>query len=157
MPSIPTITASGNVLMSSSASDNEWYLNGVVIFGANSQFYTAISNGFYVVMVANVSGCIAQSAAYNYSTTGISEVSEQTEIIIYPNPFAYQAVLETNHPLKDATINIVNLLGQNVLQKNNIDGQKIIIERNNMPAGVYFIGITENKKLIVTKKIVVAD
>ena len=70
-PSTPAITANGAttfcdggsvVLTSSSASGNQWYLNGTAISGATSQSYTATASGSYTVVVTT-SGCSTTSAA----------------------------------------------------------------------------------------------
>ena len=69
-PSTPTITAGGPtsfcngdsvVLTSSSASNNQWYLNGSAIGGATNQTYTAKNSGTYSVAVSNGAGCAALS------------------------------------------------------------------------------------------------
>ena len=71
-PATPTITPSGPTtfftggsvtLTSSSATGNQWYLNGNPIGGATSQTYVATTGGNYTVLVTT-SGCSsAQSAA----------------------------------------------------------------------------------------------
>ena len=71
-PATPTITAGGPttfctggnvVLTSSSATGNQWFLNGNPIAGATSQNYTATAAGSYTVTVTGVGGCVATSAA----------------------------------------------------------------------------------------------
>jgi hypothetical protein len=72
IPATPTITPSGPTtfcaggsvtLTSSSATGNQWYLNGNAISGANAQQYIATAAGSYTVDVTT-SGCAsAQSAA----------------------------------------------------------------------------------------------
>jgi uncharacterized repeat protein (TIGR01451 family) len=71
IPATPTITpggpttfaAGGSVsLTSSSASGNQWYLNGNPIGGANAQSYAATASGDYSVIVTN-SGCASAASA----------------------------------------------------------------------------------------------
>ncbi len=71
IPSTPTITpggpttfcAGGSVtLTSSSATGNQWYLNGNPIGGATSQTYVATASGSYTVVVT-ASGCASAGSA----------------------------------------------------------------------------------------------
>lgn len=71
----PTITQNGSVLTSSSATGNQWYLNGSIISGATSQTYTTTQSGSYTVVVTN-NGCTsATSAAVTVSSTFTAGVS----------------------------------------------------------------------------------
>ena len=68
-PSVPTISLSGSTFTSSSSTGNQWYFNGVLINGATSQTYTAMSSGAYTVLVTNSSGCSSTSAATNITVS----------------------------------------------------------------------------------------
>jgi hypothetical protein len=67
-PSKPIITQNENVLTSSSAINNQWYLNGSAIVGATSQTYTAAIPGSYRVRVSSVNGCVSMSDIVTIST-----------------------------------------------------------------------------------------
>ena len=70
-PAVPAISggpltfcSGGNVtLTSSSATGNQWYLNGNPIAGATGQNYSATAAGNYTVTVTNAGNCSATSAA----------------------------------------------------------------------------------------------
>jgi hypothetical protein len=73
-PATPTITPDGPTtfctggsvtLTSSSASDNQWYLNGNPIVGATNQAYVATATGGYTVVVTTLGCPSAPSAATN--------------------------------------------------------------------------------------------
>ncbi len=90
-PAIPTITAnpapcSGipTVLNSSSAINNQWYLNGSPISGATDQHYTANGLGNYYVVVTN-GNCSATSAVKTVSKAVVAN-------------FTYQATTVSNTP-----------------------------------------------------------
>ncbi|MEJ6582674.1 MAG: M43 family zinc metalloprotease, partial [Crocinitomicaceae bacterium] len=70
-PATPTITAGGATtfcaggsvtLTSSSATGNQWYLNGTLIGGATAQTYAATATGNYTVIVTT-SGCPSAASA----------------------------------------------------------------------------------------------
>jgi hypothetical protein len=84
-PSTPTITNSGGVLISSSATGNQWYLNGNIIAGATNQTYTPTTNGVYTVKVT-LNGCTsAASAGTTINGVGIEEL-DLFGLNIFPNP-----------------------------------------------------------------------
>ena len=65
IPQIPTISQSGNILSCSvTATYYQWYLNGQLIGGANSQTYTASQNGYYSVQIFGSNGCSSTSNQY---------------------------------------------------------------------------------------------
>ena len=42
-------------------------------------------------------------------------------------------------------------------RQNKISGKKIILERNNLPPGIYFIQIIQNETVLGVKKIIISD
>ncbi len=89
IPATPTITpggpttfcAGGNVsLSSSSASGNQWYLNGNPIGGATNQAFSATTSGNYTVVVTAL-GCSSAPAAP--TTVTVNPLPDAT---ITPNP-----------------------------------------------------------------------
>ena len=48
-------------------------------------------------------------------------------------------------------------MGQQVKQVNNINGQTITLQRDNLSNGFYFIRLTQGNKTIATEKLVVVD
>jgi N-acetylneuraminic acid mutarotase len=87
----------------------------------------------------------------------INEESNAVNISVFPNPFSSQTVLQTDHPLHNATLTVQNCYGQTVAQLKNISGQKIVFSRNKLPSGLYFIQLTEKNKLITVEKFVITD
>jgi hypothetical protein len=89
--------------------------------------------------------------------TGLESTPPHQAFVVYPNPFSGQAVLESDHPLQNATLTIENCLGQTVMQIKNINGRSFTLSRSNLPAGIYFIHLTEKNNVITTLKIVISD
>ena len=112
-PDVPVIDQAGNVLMSSSSTGNQWYLNGVPVDGATSQFYTAQESGFYQVEVTNIYGCTAISDPLNVIITGIADNEYQDQVKIYPNPANRLLYLDMQGvSTENMTVGIFDMVGR---------------------------------------------
>ena len=75
----------------------------------------------------------------------------------YPNPFSIQTTFHTDKIFKDATLTVYNLYGQQVKQIKNISGQTVILSRDNLASGLYFLRLTEDNKTVSADKLVITD
>lgn len=92
------------------------------------------------------------------SLTSITENSiAENQILISQNPFSAETTLNFISNLKSATLTVYNSSGQQAKQMKNISGQTIILHRDNLPSGLYFIRLTGDNKLIMTGKLVITD
>lgn len=66
-------------------------------------------------------------------------------------------MLKTNINLKNAALSVYNSFGEQVKIINNISGQTITLQRDDLPVGIYFIRITEDNKVIATEKLLITD
>ena len=83
--------------------------------------------------------------------------NHQTIIKIYPNPCYLQTTVQTNHVLKNATITLYNTFGQIVKQIKNVSEQTIVLHRDNLINGIYFLKLTQNNNTIHLEKLVIVD
>lgn len=65
--------------------------------------------------------------------------------------------LLTDTPLKDATPIISNAMGQKVKQLNNLNGQSVQIQCDNLPKGLYFVYFLQNGRGVSMGKLVVEN
>jgi alpha-L-arabinofuranosidase len=79
------------------------------------------------------------------------------EYLVYPNPFNTQTTLHIDNLLNNATLTVLNCFGQTVKQVKNISGQTITLHRDNLSGGLYFIQLTQDNKVIITNKLIIAD
>jgi hypothetical protein len=137
-PAKPSITISGGNLVSSSASGNQWQIDGTNISGATGQLYTPQISGFYSVEVTS-NGCSSKSEPYNFSKSFMvqsnSTLSDES-IQIYPNPISGNFIVEYNliDEPKELNINVMNNAGTLVKQYRNIKSLEQL-NGNELPVG----------------------
>jgi photosystem II stability/assembly factor-like uncharacterized protein/PKD repeat protein len=153
-PPTPVITKSNDTLFSSSQTGNQWYGPNGVIVGANNAYYVPTSNGNHYVEVTTTHGCTSQSTTFNMTGVGITDLSLENDIKIYPNP-AHDFITIEYYGDEAIKLSLRNVLGQELnsfeLDKTNT------IDLSKISAGVYYI-VLENKlqpNIVSTKKILV--
>jgi len=157
-PATPTISVSGTTLTSSSATGNQWYLNGVLIAGETNQNYTFTVNGTYTVVVTTGSCSSAESAPEVISNVGIEDVSNPYFLSIYPNPNDGNFNVSFNVLDKGTyTLELTNALGQLIYKeelKNYSGAYRKPFSVVEYGKGVYTITLTNDKQDVVKKIIV---
>ena len=96
-------------------------------------------------------------AECNSTTNIIDELNNQPSISAYPNPFNYSVTICLDKAVNNAELNIYNVYGQKTKTIKNISADKIKINRDNLPNGVYFIRLTQDNKIIATDKLIITD
>lgn len=111
---------------------------------------------------------IPSSAAYRdtmvikylecYNALGVvNESTVQNKIIISPNPFSKQTILQSENYLTNATLTLYNVYGHRAKQIKNISGKTINLQRNDLGNGIYFLRLTQDNKLIATEKLIIVN
>jgi hypothetical protein len=112
----------------------------------------ADNNGIYLV---------SDYGLYIFNNTFVTNTNFpddiKNNILLFPNPFSTQTVLKTDKLLHSATLRVYNGFGQIVEQINNISGQTITFNRNNLQSGLYFYHLSEENITIATDKIIITD
>lgn len=91
------------------------------------------------------------------AATGISKVSQTEGIKIYPNPVSDAFTLVTTAAMHNAHVSIYNSIGQEVKHMSNINGTSVHISRSGLPAGIYYIDVTDEKHTSVKGKLLITD
>ncbi len=149
----PTISPDGNILRSSSLTNNQWYRNDTLIAGATNQNYTVslpvTDTSCYSVMVTENFNCTEISEPYCYYPlpVGFSEI-DINFISIYPNPTSLEITINGYSP---AYIKLCNIVGQTVTEA--IKTNKLWL--GNLSQGLYFLQLFDEKGwLVKTEKLV---
>lgn len=100
---------------------------------------------------------ILTSSADWQTCSSVNENSMDKAVSVSPNPFSAQTSLQCNFPLQDAELTICNTSGQTVKHLAHLSGQTITIFRYNLPAGLYFLFLTEDYKMIATEKLIITE
>ncbi|MES2619734.1 MAG: T9SS type A sorting domain-containing protein, partial [Bacteroidota bacterium] len=138
VPATPTISQSGNILSSNSATGNQWLLNGTPISSATGQNYTPTQSGNYRVVVTDVNGCLSQQSNTIFvSVTGIEELTTGS-ISVYPNPATNQLNINLGG-LQEAEVRIFNVDGKLIIETRQSINNSLDI--SNLAIGIYLVEI----------------
>ena len=99
----------------------------------------------------------AKSFKINCNASDISENKVVLTFSVSPNPFYSSTILHSDKILKNATLKIFNSYGQQVKQIRNVSGQTVILQRESMPCGLYFLHLIEGDEVHATCKLIITD
>ncbi|MCX6273921.1 MAG: T9SS type A sorting domain-containing protein [Bacteroidetes bacterium] len=138
-------------------------INGNNIYFMNPWFGEGLHIGTYSFMLSGVDGTSTSTHTWTHTNkitsdvSAIYELADNGNISAFPNPFITETSLHMAHSLKDATITLLNTLGQQVLQIKNVSGQTVVLQKGDLQGGIYFLQLTEGGKVTGTNKLVIAD
>ncbi|PWJ42262.1 M4 family metallopeptidase [Sediminitomix flava] len=146
---MPFITISGTTLMSSEAAFYQWYLNGEMIEGANSQTYEVGRNGVYSVSVANEHGCINLSEDFSAIVMS-NETALETTNVFYPNPTNGLLNLNVSERTSACSITIFNSYGSQILSE-SFDVAPESLDLSSLPSGIYLVQYNDQDSTVTQK------
>ncbi len=90
------------------------------------------------------------------SVVSVEETNEEDQgIIIFPNPFSVQAVISFNREQTNTLVKFHDVLGKEIKAMVLNNEKNLIIQKNEMPTGIYFLQIIDSNKNIINKKIII--
>ena len=139
----PVISLSGNVLSSSAATGNQWYLNGTMINGATGQTFSPTVAGLYTVIVT-MNGCTSTASnGFNYSITGIDAIISEWKLKIGPNPLKDQLVISYGNNAR-LDLEILDLNGRRLFNQEGIPST-YTVDLPKYVQGTYLLRLTNSK------------
>lgn len=100
----------------------------------------------------------AGSCSYLLSVVaGVNETQAAYGLKVYPNPFSSEAILESKQALRNGSLSILNAVGQEVKHLDQLKGTRIALRRDNLPAGIYFLRLSEGNQVVAVQKLVLVD
>ena len=148
-PNIPTITitVTGDSLISSANSYNQWNFDGQLINDSTRQVLVikGHAKGWYSATVTNpANGCSSTSD----STTSIKQLfSISNQLSIYPNPFNNNITIKispTVTTISTWNLQLNDVLGRTVYTETSLNYNNEL-DLSGLPAGIYFISVSNNK------------
>ncbi|MBL7858967.1 MAG: right-handed parallel beta-helix repeat-containing protein [Cyclobacteriaceae bacterium] len=150
---IPTITLEDGILISSEADNYQWILDGAPIENEISRILTLAAIGDYQVMVTT-NGCQVVSDVKRIIITEIE--SSQDSIRVYPNPTSrFLHVILPHYFTGQVKMMFRNAIGQEYAPRVVVSEAGVIMDLEDMNAGIYFLEIISSTKSRQLFKIVV--
>jgi len=147
--------------------DNSFGTDGIVTtpIGTESDYARSLAiqaDGKIVAAGRSDNGTYEDFAVVRYNntnTSGINDLSDNLNatLRIFPNPFSEQTSIQSEILLNSGTLTVCNSLGTIVKQIDNIRGQNINLQRDNLPSGLYFVQLKQDNKTIATNKLIITD
>lgn len=131
----------------------EWFLDGDLIEGANTNTIDVLLDGDYQVIASNNDGC-EYSAEQFVSLTNIQNLPFVKELQISPNPFESQLAIQISTSQSvDMNIEVLDLTGKKVYDQNiNIFGtKKATLALENLTSGAYILRLNSGETAYSTK------
>ena len=161
-PETPTITQTGNNLVSSSATGNQWYDDDGMVPGATDQILLPGEAGNYWTIVTNMEGCAsAPSNVIYFQPTNIVEIENGGTFNVYPNPAGDMVTVEyfTGNN-QEISIGLYNAYGQKLHQitqtsYNRTGAYLLQFDVSDVMAGLYYFKI-EGPEFSLTQKIIIS-
>lgn len=97
---------------------------------------------------------------YEYNpTTSVRTENEVSSLnaVLFPNPFSVSAILEFSLPIINTKAIIYNITGQEVKRIENISGKTLVIQRDHLPNGTYFLQLVKDNRTILAKKLIIVN
>jgi hypothetical protein len=156
MPVNTTTIYSGDVISADQSNATYQWLDcdssGMRITDEDRQFIVGAVHNSYAVIIS-MNGCTDTSACVELVPTGISEITKENTIGVYPNPNNGTFTLQS---LKGGDYTIVDQLGNVIRTVKIAADSNYTMTLDNVSSGIYFvIGVNNNEvtrlKLVITK------
>lgn len=147
-PQKPEIALDGSSLLCNTANVSyQWYygtdtLNLNPLIGYTAQQISPAFSGYYIVKITDSSNCSNSSNAFQYTFTGLDNLSNSTWEI-YPNPSQRFIVIKNEHEIIDYA-EAENLLGEFMLKK-EIRSREATLDISAIPTGMYLLKLFTNE------------
>jgi hypothetical protein len=132
---------------------NNWVNVGNTGFSAGQEYWTSLafssSGQPYVAYKDSANYWKATIMKYDSIYYEITEL-QRARISVYPNPATDKITIETSGETQESYLAIVNIDGQEVLTR-QITQPKTQIDISNLPSGVYFVRLLNEKTVEVGK------
>jgi hypothetical protein len=89
--------------------------------------------------------------------TGAGNLSGAADVKVWPNPFFRSATIRTSAGFNNAGLYVYNATGIQVRQTGSLQGKEFVLDRRELPAGIYYLVLKEENSILWTHKIMITD
>jgi V8-like Glu-specific endopeptidase len=125
----------------------DYYSFGVLSFSTHYRHYKIDQQVFYQL----------ENIVSNYATDIPVLSPGESNVNVYPNPFASYTTIQLGTAVSRARVSLFNAYGEEVKRMENISGKEIMLMREDLAEGLYFVRISENERVIATCNLVIAN
>ncbi len=143
---VPMIVQQGNTLNAPDGESFQWYYEGKLMNGVNTQSIRVDRAGYYSLAVTNTHTCVNKSEEYFYVPVSHNEKIESFRMKLSPNPTnGVFNILFSQIPAKPAKVSVYDAAGKRLLvttvsdHVNKVDASKFL-------KGLYFVEIIINNQ-----------
>ncbi|MDF2435721.1 MAG: hypothetical protein K0Q95_97 [Bacteroidota bacterium] len=105
-----------------------------------------------------VSGGVIDMGALEFHTAlGIPANVKSNSYSVYPNPFNSTATIQFSGSVNNAEINLYNVCGQKVRTSVVKSGSSTTLNRDDLPEGVYYLQLKQEKEITTVKLIITSN
>lgn len=152
LPAQPSISVNDTLLVSSSASNNQWFYYGNPVNGGTNQVLDPDLPGSYQVQVIDSNGCGSPlSEPYEYIISGVKDLSADNFISLSPNPAQNVVMVNGNFNGNDYSIYLCDYTGRIVSSQKN----RNTLILSELSSGAYLV-IVEAKDFKTYKRLIIS-
>ena len=121
--------------------------------GVNQDVHALLGDSTALYLAGSFTNCSGVNANYIAKWTdgtGIKEITNENNFVVYPNPFRYETTLHFTAEMKNTTIKLFDLLGKE-LRSFNFSGNNFLLKKEALQGGIYFLGIFDDNKSTFVK------
>lgn len=120
---------------------------GYALLGSTSNFASQLTD-FFLVKTDSTGFAIG---------VGLNEYAGNHNLSVYPNPASTSTTLFFERELNNAQTDMYNSSGELVRSTEDISANFVVIEKQNLPPGIYFVTVLEAGEVIATEKIIFTE
>jgi hypothetical protein len=136
--------------------DCVWFVDGVPIDTIAGMWVKPDTNTTYILEQTICSNISRDTVTVFLNTVGINQYSSGSDWVrLCPNPVQNTATLILSYDLKNGTLLIFDIIGQEVKRLENMFGKEFTISKEGLDNGMYFFKVTDGKVTIGQGKMLV--
>ncbi len=111
-------------------------------------------NRLLVIPSSNEAICFTWESCLGCNVSGTEEAQSDVAMTVAPNPFSNRAVVTFKNSVLNGKLTLSSVTGQ-VLRTYQVNGAQVVIEKDNLAPGVYFINVITESGISTAERLIV--